>query len=1149
MKLPSLRRVFACLAAAIPLLSTQARVLDDFDDNTKTGWEDFTFQAGFGIPSEQSGQFRFTQPPAGQAIFSASQKKSEVFDLREGRTIEYRIDVEETGGKDSFAVLAFIPTGNSPGTLAGYGFAKSTTDVLITKGINRYFVADSWPAEGKNDRITLSLTLAARGGNVEVTARVLDKDAGNAVVWERTVIDTPSADVLADGDDEPAAPFVTGGYFTLYCYQDFDAGAPENPYKVFYDNAEVFVTDSSVVDNFDDNTKTDWEDFTFLAGFGIPSEQAGQFRFTQPPAGQAIFSASQKKSRVFDLVDGERLEFAVDVEETGGKDSFAVLAFIPTGNSPGTLAGYGFAKSTTDVLITKGINRYFVADGWPAEGKNERITMVLTLTARGGGVEIRARVLDRDADNAVVWERTVFDTTAADVMADGDDEPAAPFLTGGYFTLYCYQDFDAGAPENPYKVFYDNAVVAAPPAGDNAAPILGDILPAQGANFLAASTRVSFRATDDKDLPASGLAIVLNGTRHDAGSGLTVTGTGNALTASLGGLEANRDYTAQLIAVDSDGAGVTNIVYFDTFLTGNVVIESEDYNFLGGSFIDNPVPTTEGGFAFNAYAYQAGTSAVDFSDTRTAPNFVNTPWRPDDPIRMQRTLDIRRAKYDAAGGAGNVNQVFDYDVGDIVAGEWLNYTRTFPPGTYEVYLRQSIANMENADSVLEEVTSDRTVENQTVRLLGTFLGRKSGFEYRNTPLTDGAGVNRTVLTLSGVTTLRVRQITSNAADGSRYQNYLVFVPVAPSGPQRATVTAISPAPNSATQTARPEITVTIENRDTSVKPETIRLTVNGTEVTPTVTPTATGATVAYPLAVLPPSGQSNTARLVFRDSEDQEVSSQWSFVINYRTVRAEDRIPGTGSEAGLRVRVVQASFDVQPLANDLQRAEDQLAPNSAIAKAYDTTVVAPVINYSQEAPIGGTSGFFADDTAIPGQSDEFGTDDWAMEILTYLDLPAGVVRFGVNCDDGYKIASAPNPTPTSANLAFRNGAPANETFDVVVPVAGLYRFRMVWYERGGGAHVEWFTVDPSTGDRTLINAPGGIRAYTTVTAPSVGLSGAATLSGPFQPEAGVQVDTGARTLTVTRSGDVRFYQVTGAAGVRASRIEVTGDQVVVHYTE
>src|SRR5688500_15113438 len=32
-----------------------------------------------------------------------------------------------------------------------------------------------------------------------------------------------------------------------------------------------------VLDNFDDNVKTDWQDFTFIPGFGIPSEADGQF--------------------------------------------------------------------------------------------------------------------------------------------------------------------------------------------------------------------------------------------------------------------------------------------------------------------------------------------------------------------------------------------------------------------------------------------------------------------------------------------------------------------------------------------------------------------------------------------------------------------------------------------------------------------------------------------------------------------------------------------------------------------------------------------------------------------------------------------------------------------------------------------------------
>ena len=35
---------------------------------------------------------------------------------------------------------------------------------------------------------------------------------------------------------------------------------------------------------------------TFVPGFGLPTESGGQFRFEQPAAGQAIFSASQGRS-------------------------------------------------------------------------------------------------------------------------------------------------------------------------------------------------------------------------------------------------------------------------------------------------------------------------------------------------------------------------------------------------------------------------------------------------------------------------------------------------------------------------------------------------------------------------------------------------------------------------------------------------------------------------------------------------------------------------------------------------------------------------------------------------------------------------------------------------------------------------------------
>ena len=166
-----------------------------------------------------------------------------------------------------------------------------------------------------------------------------------------------------------------------------------------------------MLDDFNDNTKTAWVISRSVRRWGPSRETEGQLRFELPPVGQSIFIASQKTSRVFDLSEGERVQFSVDVAQGGEKDSFAVLAFIPTTGSPGTLAGYGFAKSTTDVLITKGISKYFVADDGPeADLKNDNITLVLTLTVKEGSVTITAKVLDKENNNAVMWEKTVIDT-------------------------------------------------------------------------------------------------------------------------------------------------------------------------------------------------------------------------------------------------------------------------------------------------------------------------------------------------------------------------------------------------------------------------------------------------------------------------------------------------------------------------------------------------------------------------------------------------------------------------------------------------------------------------------------------------------------------------------------------------------------------
>ena len=57
-------------------LSLQAKVLDNFNDNTKTGWTDFTFVPGFGLPTEAGGSSssnRMSRPLA--ALFFQRVKK------------------------------------------------------------------------------------------------------------------------------------------------------------------------------------------------------------------------------------------------------------------------------------------------------------------------------------------------------------------------------------------------------------------------------------------------------------------------------------------------------------------------------------------------------------------------------------------------------------------------------------------------------------------------------------------------------------------------------------------------------------------------------------------------------------------------------------------------------------------------------------------------------------------------------------------------------------------------------------------------------------------------------------------------------------------------------------------------------------------
>ncbi|MHB1306947.1 MAG: hypothetical protein ACYC23_07690, partial [Limisphaerales bacterium] len=850
-------------------------------------------------------------------------------------------------------------------------------------------------------------------------------------------------------------------------------------------------------------------------------------------------------SETFELKEGRTIEFRVDLIEGSGADAFAVLAFIPS--SPGTLGGYGLAKDPDDVLITKAVQKYFVADDTAtAELKNDNVTLSLALSVKNGNVTITGRILDKDNDNAVLWERTVVDTPAADILEEGTDEPPAPYITSGYFTLYCYQQFNAAVGE--YRVHFDNAVVLAPPVAANVAPIISAVLPARFANFLPASTQISFTVTDDQALSPDQISVTLNGTVFTKANGLTITGPAAAPTISLGGLVANVNYTALFQVEDAGGLTATDRLHFDTFAADNRVVEVEDYNFGGGQFINHPTPTSEGSPADDSYSLQAGVAEVDFRDTRTAPNGGDTMYRTDDPVRMQRSRDDVRAKFTAAGGADNV--VYDYDVGDIAADEWLQYTRSFTAGTYEVYLRQALANMASGESVLERVTGDRTQPNATTQVLGSFLGELTGFQYRNFALTDGAGQNKVIVRLEGETTLRLRQITPNPGDGGRYQNYLIFIPVADPGKQRASVSSLTPANGIIVNSIAPALNAVIQNRDTTVNVASVALNVSGAAVNATVTATPDGATVSYVLHPLPAPNTVVPCRLTFQDSDGIEVVADWSFTVTYARLDAGNARPAPGLDRGIQIRMVQAP-EGSDLDNSLERAEKQLALDASIPVLIDTNTVLQVVNMSQDA---GFAGYFEGETLVPGLEEFGNTDDFTVECRAWLDLAAGPHRFGVISDDGYKLSSGALPTAQNPVLGFVNGGPTPSPaslIEFVAPVAGLYPFRLVWYERGGGAHAEWYSENLATGERLLINDPASslaIKAYLDAPAPlAVRLESSADVATGYVTESGAAVDVTAKRVTVTQNGPVRFYRLLSNSALTLKTIKIEGGQVLIEY--
>ena len=278
------------------------------------------------------------------------------------------------------------------------------------------------------------------------------------------------------------------------------------------------------------------------------------------------------------------------------------------------------------------------------------------------------------------------------------------------------------------------------------------------------------------------------------------------------------------------------------FTSDTLFVEAEDFNFSDDDGATNPGQHPEFGDANGSLLGKNGMADVDYHDPGGNEQKV---------YRALTGVAAGKLGTDFAQRGLGVNNS-SYIVGWNDAGDWFNYTRTFPAGNgpvagvrYNIYGRFASGGADEHGK-LDLVTSDPTAGDQTVEPLGNFdaTATHNWDLFHSVPLRNSSGELVSVR-LNGSTTVRLTVLPGNIDI-----NYLAFVPA---DLQVIKSTLVSAAPAKGTYvTHAPEIKVVLHDEDSKVKASSIRLTVDGVNVTgtATITDTDNGAEIRYNEAVV-----------------------------------------------------------------------------------------------------------------------------------------------------------------------------------------------------------------------------------------------------------------------------------------------------------
>ncbi len=163
------------------------------------------------------------------------------------------------------------------------------------------------------------------------------------------------------------------------------------------------------------------------------------------------------------------------------------------------------------------------------------------------------------------------------------------------------------------------------------------------------------------------------------------------------------------------------------------------------------------------------------------------------------------------------------------------------------------------------------------------------------------------------------------------------------------------------------------------------------------------------------------------------------------------------AQPGFEVTYVKANINI----TDLGVAEDVLADPMLQAEVVESAY--PVVNFLGN----GGSVHFVNDYAFPTQEIGDDYDDFLIEARAVISIPnPGQWTFGVNSDDGFSLTLEQDGVEFYTEF-FAPRGPEDTLATFNIPSAGDWQARLVMYERGGGAEVEFFA---APGELTTFDA-------------------------------------------------------------------------------